>query len=93
MDQKTLLIFAKRILSSSTNLKAETVLRQLQALLQEQGASQREIALLEKMIQSVPEMRQMADKKVLTEADVIVAERRAMERKRREADAMRHGRC
>ena len=93
MDKKTLLIFAKRIFSSSSETKATVSLRQLKTLLEEQGASKEDIALLEKMIQSAPEMKEAAQKAALTEVDVEIAERRARERKAREEAALHRGRC
>lgn len=93
MDKKTLLIFAKRIFSSSSETKATVSLRQLKTLLEEQGASKEDIALLEKMIQSAPEMKEAAQKTALTEVDVEIAERRARERKAREEAARYSGRC
>ena len=93
MDKKTLLIFAKRIFNSSSETKAMVSLRQLKTLLEEQGAPKGDIALLEKMIQSAPEMKEAAQKAILTEADVEIAERRARERKAREEAARYRGRC
>lgn len=93
MDKKTLLIFAMRIFSSSSETKATVSLRQLKTLLEEQGASKEDIALLEKMIQSAPEMKEAAQKAALTEVDVEIAERRARERKAREEAASYRGRC
>lgn len=93
MDKKTLLIFAKRIFSSSSSSKAILSLRQLKTLLEEQGAPKGDIALLEKMIRSAPEMQEVVRKEVLTEADVEIADRRAKERKAREEAAAYRGRC
>ena len=93
MDKKTLLIFAKRIFNSSSETKAMVSLRQLKTLLEEQGAPKGDIALLEKMIQSAPEMKEAAQKAVLTEVDVEIAERRSKERKAREEAARYRGRC
>lgn len=93
MDKKTLLIFARRIFNSSSEIKAMVSLRQLKALLEEQGAPKEDIAMLEKMIQSAPEMKKAAQKAVLTEADVEIAERRAKERRAREEAARRYSRC
>lgn len=93
MDKKTLLIFAKRIFNSSSETKAILSLRQLKMLLEEQGAPIGDIALLEKMIQSAPEMKEAAQKAVLTEEDVEIAERRTKDRKAREEAARYRGRC
>lgn len=93
MDNKTLLLFAKRIFNSSSETKAIVSLRQLKTLLAEQGAPQGDIALIEKMIQSAPEMKEAAQKPLLTEVDVQIAERRATERKAREEAANYRGRC
>lgn len=93
MDKKTLLIFAKRIFNSSSEYKATVSLWQLKTLLEEQGAPIDDIALLKKMIQSAPEMKEAAQKAILTELDVEIAERRAKERKAREEAARYRGRC
>ncbi len=93
MDKKTLLIFAKRIFNSSSEMKAKVALRQLQTLLKEQGESQSKIDLIEKMISSAPEMKEMAQKVILTEDDVNIAKRRADERRQREEAARHYGRC
>ena len=93
MDKKILLIFAKRIFNSSSENKAMVSLRQLKTLLEEQGAPKSDIVLLEKMIQSAPEMKEAAQKAVLTEEDIEIAERRAKERKAREEAARCRGRC
>lgn len=86
---KTLLIFAKRIFSSSSETKAVVSLLQLKMLLEEQSASKDDLDLLEKMIQSAPEMKDVAKKTVLTE----IAERRSNERKARAEAARYVGRC
>ena len=93
MDKKTLLIFAKRIFNTSSESKAAVSLRQLKTLLEEQGASKGDIALLDRMILSVPEMKEAAQKADLTEEDVTIAERRARERRAREEAARYRGRC
>ena len=93
MEKKTLLIFAKRILSSSSEEKARKSLLQLMELLKEQGAEKNAIDLLDKMIQSIPEMKEASQKAVLTELDVETAQKRAHERRVREAAARCIGRC
>ena len=93
MDKKTLLIFAKRILSGSSREKAAVSLRQLQLLLEEQGAPSDHIGLLEEMLQSIPEMQKASSGAILTEADVHIAHRRARERILREEAAKNYGRC
>ena len=93
MDKNTLLIFAKRIFSSSSEAKAVMSLRQLKTLLEEQGAPRGDIALLDKMIASAPEMKAAANRATLTEADVEIADRRAKERQARDAAASYRGRC
>lgn len=49
--------------------------------------------MIEKMIQSAPEMKEASKKAVLTEIDVEIAERRAKERMAREEAARNRGRC
>ena len=73
MNEQTLLIFAQRILNSSSEQKARVSLRQLKTLRQEQGASKGHIALLEDMILSMPEMKEAARKPMLTKADAEIA--------------------
>jgi hypothetical protein len=93
MDTKTLLAFTRRILSSSSTEKATISLNQLQRLLEEQGAPKSHILLLQKVMLSVPEMKQQAQNGTLSEADIEIAYRRARERIAREEAAMRYGRC
>ena len=93
MDKETLFKFAKRIFNSSSDFKARVSLCQLKTLLEEQGACKQDIVLLEAMIESIPEMKDIAKKPALTEEDVRVAHRRALERKAREEAARYRGRC
>ena len=59
MDTQTLMIFVKRILAGSSVLKATSSLGQLKKILTEQGAGEKELQLLEKIITSIPEMKQL----------------------------------
>ena len=93
MNRSTILIFAKRIFSSSSVQKATASLLQLKTLLEEQGAPKSDIDLLNKMIQSAPEMREIAKASNLSLEDVQIAERRAAERRQRELAARSYGRC
>ncbi len=93
MNRKTLLIFAKRIFSSSSQEKAINNLLQLQSILAEQGASEDDIQLVKTMIMSAPELKELAAKPDFTEEDIRIAERRAKERKAREEAAARYSRC
>ncbi len=94
MDKKTLLIFAKRIFDSSSKEKATRVLEQLRAILIEQGVKSDCIGLIDTMISDAPEMKEIAAQKpFLTEEDIKIAERRADERRAREALAASQGRC
>ena len=91
MDTKTLLRFAKRIISSSSTEKAKHSLRQLIELLKEQGTSEKNIALLEKMVIGLPEINVTLED--LTETEIDAAVRRKREREAREEEMRYRGRC
>lgn len=93
MDTQTLMIFVKRILAGSSVLKATSSLKQLKKILTEQGAGEKELQLLEKIITSIPEMKQLLRQTPLTEDDVEIAHRRALDRIEREKMASRYNRC
>ena len=93
MDRKTLLAFAEKILSGSSEKKAMISLRQLQQILEEQGAPASERELLGKMLGGMPEMLEAPKNHVLTEEDIEIACRRATERRIREEAARYRGRC
>ena len=92
MDKKTLLIFVRRILNGASIEKSKRSLLQLYEILKEQGADESVIKMIEKIIKSVPEMKEFSEKDFLTEADVIIAERRARERIARENAARSYSR-
>ena len=93
MDTNTLLVFAKRIFGSCPPTKAEASIRQLKSLLDQQSISKETLELLDMMIESVPEMRETACRGELTRESVMIAARRAKERKNREQAARAYGRC
>ncbi len=93
MDEKTLLVFAWKIFSSASEEKAKIALKQLKRLLEEQGASMKNIYLINKMIDSVPEMKEASKQGFWTKEDIETAARRAVMRKAREQAAQYHGRC
>lgn len=93
MDTQTLMIFVKRILAGSSVLKATSSLGQLKKILTEQGAEEKVLQLLEKIITSIPEMKQLLRQTPLTEDDVEIAHRRALDRIEREKMASRYNRC
>lgn len=93
MDRNTLLIFAKRIFDSGSTTKANLSLLQLKTLLEEQGSSEDNIRLIDRMLACLPEMQEISKKDALSMHDIQVAERRANERKAREAAARHYGRC
>ncbi len=93
MDTQTLMIFVKRILAGSSVLKATASLGQLKKILTEQGAGEKELQLLEKIITSIPEMKQLLRQTPLAEDDVEIAHRRALDRIEREKTASRYNRC
>jgi hypothetical protein len=93
MKKDELLAFTRKILESSSMIKAAVALNQLIALLEEQGASEIDVDLVKMMARSIPEMKELAKQGAFTVEDVVIAERRAQERKAREEDARRYGRC
>lgn len=93
MNSKILLIFVKRILNSGSEAKASMSLYQLKTLLEGQNAPKDTIDLLEKIIRSIPEMKEAARNAVITVEDVKIADRRAQERKAWEEAARHYGRC
>lgn len=93
MDRKTLLIFAKRILTSGSVSKAKLGLESLKFLREQQGANEWEIKLLTKMLDSLPEVQEVAKETAFTEEDVLIAARRAQSRKEMEELARLYGRC
>lgn len=94
MDKKTLLIFAKRIFNSGSVEKGMLTLGQLKCILMDQGADPECLLLLDKMISSACEMKEISAKTtLLSENNVNIAHRRACERKAREEAARNYGRC
>ena len=93
MKKDELLAFARKILESSSMNKATAALKQLIALLEEQGASEIDVDLVKMMARSIPEMKELANQGAFTVEDVVIAKRRAQERKAREEAARINGRC
>ena len=93
MNRKTLLMFAKRINSNSTEEKAKNNLLQLQEILAEQGAAEADIQLVKVITMSVRELKGLPEKPFFTENDIEIAERRARQRIAREEAAASMGRC
>ena len=96
MDNKTLFLFAKRILTSSSEPKSSANLRQLKEVLELQGAPTEQIRLLDEMIDSVYELRLLAREAgadELTEHSVEIATVRKAARLRAEEEARYRGRC
>ena len=96
MDTKEILALAKIIVSRTgciSSGKWKSVLGELKRILEEQGTPAADIALIDKMIASGPELEEMMQKDIWTEVDIEIASRRARAREARE-EAMRYrGRC
>lgn len=93
MDRETLLLFVEKIVHSGSREKAAISIKVLKKMLEEQGASESDIALIDKVCYCLPELYDMHDDCFLTEKDIEIAERRATVRKRREEEARLFGRC
>lgn len=94
MEKKDLFIFAEKILKSCPEVKAKSVLKQLELLLIEQGESEDIIELISDMTLYIGEMAGEVKKTDrLTDAEVAIAIRRGKERLTRETMARNYGRC
>ena len=93
MNRETLLAFMQRILENGSGQKTILSLGQLRDILQTQNADREMIRLVEETLRSVPEAREAVREKTLTEEALQIAFRRADDRRRREAEAERQGRC
>ena len=94
MTKDSLLRFIKRIMEKGSQEKSGIALYQLREILDQQQADKDMIILIDNVLMSVPEVKETAKKKdSLTEEDLKIAFNRALERRRREAELSRQGRC
>ena len=93
MTRDSLLHFLKRILEKGSTEKSEESLRQLKKILVEQNASKEMVRLVESTLVSIPEAKEAAKKDSFSEAELKIAFRRAVDRRRREEELSRQGRC
>ena len=93
MNKDTLLAFMQRILEDGSNLKSSIALKQLSAILESQNADPSMINLVQQTLEAIPEAKKAAQNPVFTEEKLQTALRRAEDRRRREAAAIRQGRC
>lgn len=93
MTQEALLKFMKRILEKGSVEKSLESLRQLRKILEEQNAGIEVLKLVDSTIESVPEAKEEAVKDSFSKESLIVAFRRAADRRRREEEMAARGRC
>ncbi len=97
MNQKTLLQFIHRIITVNTDSPGPA-LNELESILKKQGVSQELLALIQSAKQGVsesfPEMRKaVSASPILSPQELQTAVTRAHERKLRNDEAARNGRC
>lgn len=93
MTQEALLKFMKRILEKGSVEKSLESLRQLRKILEEQNAGIEVLKLVDSTIESVPEAKEEAVKDSFSKESLIIAFRRAADRRRREEEMAARGRC
>ena len=93
MNKDTLLAFIQRILKNGSDLKSGIALKQLLTILESQNADPSMIKLVQSTLEGIPEAKEAAKAKILTEEMLQIAFRRAKDRRRREEEAARQGRC
>lgn len=93
MTREALLLFLKRILEKGSPEKSIESLKQLRGILVLQNAGSEMIGLVDKTLESIPEAKVAAKKDSFSENELKIAFRRAEERKRREEEMARRGRC
>ena len=93
MTQEALLKFMKRILEKGSVEKSLESLRQLRKILEEQNAGIEVLKLVDSTIESVPEAKEEAVKDSFSKESLIIAFRRAADRRRREEEMSARGRC
>lgn len=93
MTQEDLFKFMKRILEKGSVEKSLESLRQLRKILEEQNAGIEVLKLVDSTIESVPEAKEEAVKDSFSKESLIIAFRRAADRRRREEEMAARGRC
>ena len=93
MTRDSLLHFMKRILEKGSPEKSEESLRQLKKILEDQKASKEMISLVNSTLISIPEAKEAARKDSFSEEELRIAFKRASDRRRREEELARQGRC
>ena len=93
MTGDSLMIFMKRILECGSVAKSTASLNQLKEILEMQNADAAMIDLVEQTLVSIPEAKEAAKEKTLTEESLRIAIRRAWDRKCREEEMAHRGRC
>ncbi len=93
MNKESLLAFMQRILEIGSVRKSELALNQLADILKQQNADPEMVRLVNMTLEGIPEAKETAKEQILTEGALRIALRRAEDRRRREAEAARQGRC
>ena len=93
MTQEDFFKFMKRILEKGSVEKSLESLRQLRKILEEQNAGIEVLKLVDSTIESVPEAKEEAVKDSFSKESLIIAFRRAADRRRREEEMAARGRC
>ena len=93
MTESSLLHFIKRILEKGSPEKSEESLRQLRKILEDQKAAKELISLVDSTLVSIPEAKEAAIKDRFSEEELRIAFQRAADRRRREEEMARRGRC
>ena len=93
MNKDTLLAFIQRILENGSDLKSGMAINQLLTILESQNVDPSMIKLVRSTLEGIPEAKEAARSEVLTEEMLQIAFRRAEDRRRREEEAARQGRC
>ena len=88
MDEKKLMIFLQRILEGDSNIKIMHTLQQLKEIFIEQKISDDLITLVNEVIDSIPEAKEMAKTNMMSRKCVEIAKQRAEARKKREREMM-----
>lgn len=92
MNQDTLMDFITRIIKNGTEKQSELVLQQLANILDTQGDKTSSAMVLDS-ISAVPELKQTVKRTTLNDRELRIARQRAAERRMREMEASRMGRC
>ncbi len=93
MNRESLILFIKRILEYGSGERSAVSLKQLQTILETQGADPEMVRLVKDTLQSIPEAKKAAKAEPLTEESLRTAIRRAEERRAWEQARAERGRC